>query len=92
MKIHYIIIGILAFFGILIFMPMILPFPWGLVGGWAIAIMVLVTCIKKATRYSSKPLSATKPDDTMFYGCPRCGNNTQVVSGRQYCSRCRIYL
>jgi len=92
MKIHYIVVGILAFFGILIFMQMIFPFPYGIIGGLAIAIMVLITCIKKATRYGSKQLPTRKPDDTMFYGCPRCGNNTQVISGRQYCSICKIYL
>lgn len=91
-KIHYIVVGILAFFGILIVMQMILPFPWGLVGGFVIAVMVLVTFIKKATRYSSKPLPPTKPDDTQFWVCPHCGKDTEAYFGKQYCRSCNVYL
>lgn len=34
----------------------------------------------------------SNPDETQFYGCPHCGQDTQIRYGKQYCSKCRIYL
>jgi rubrerythrin len=34
----------------------------------------------------------TAPDETQFWVCPHCGNDTQMKDGRQYCSSCKIYL
>lgn len=31
-------------------------------------------------------------DDTQFWVCPNCGNNTQMKDERQYCPSCKIYL
>jgi len=31
-------------------------------------------------------------DDTQFWVCPNCGNDTQMKDGRQYCFSCKIYL
>ena len=31
-------------------------------------------------------------DDTQFWVCPNCGNDTQMKDERQYCPSCRIYL
>jgi len=31
-------------------------------------------------------------DDTQFWVCPNCGQDTQMKDGRQYCSSCKIYL
>ena len=56
--------------------------------GFAVVIVV-VTIIRKRRKPSKIPRTST--DDTMFYGCPRCGRNTQIVSGKQYCTVCRIY-
>ena len=33
-----------------------------------------------------------KTDDTQFWVCPNCGNNTEMKDGRQYCFSCKIYL
>lgn len=51
-------------------------------------------CIYKTIEYSKKspPIPTSQPDDTMFYSCPRCGDNTQLISGKQYCPICKIYL
>ena len=57
--------------------------------GFAVVIVV-VTIIRKRRKPSKIP-GRTSTDDTMFYGCPMCGRNTPIVSGRQYCTVCRIY-
>ena len=31
-------------------------------------------------------------DDTQFWVCPNCGQDTQMKDGRQYCPSCKIYL
>ena len=31
-------------------------------------------------------------DDTQFWVCPNCGQDTHMKDGRQYCSSCKIYL
>ena len=39
-----------------------------------------------------KPRAASTQEDTQFWVCPNCGNDTQMKDGRQYCSSCKIYL
>ncbi|MGI0026606.1 MAG: PKD domain-containing protein [Nitrosopumilaceae archaeon] len=51
----------------------------------------------KTTQPTTKPTRRSIPitsshDDTMFYGCPHCGGDTQIRSGKQYCQRCNMYL
>jgi len=41
---------------------------------------------------SDKAQAAKTQDDTQFWVCPNCGNNTQMKDGRQYCPSCKIYL
>ena len=31
-------------------------------------------------------------DETQFWVCPNCGQDTQMKNGRQYCFSCKIYL
>ncbi len=57
--------------------------------GFAVVIVV-VKIIRKRSK-SSKIPGRTSTDDTMFYGCPRCGRNTQIISGKQYCTVCKIF-
>jgi len=59
-------------------------------GGVAVAIMKRKS--KPIKPIIPQPIPTTKSDDTMFYGCPRCGNNTKIFYGRQYCPVCKIYL
>jgi len=50
---------------------------------------------KVAPAISAPPAKAQviqSKDDTQFWVCPNCGNNTQMKDGRQYCSSCKIYL
>ncbi len=35
---------------------------------------------------------AITQDDTQFWVCPHCGGDTQYRSGKQYCSKCNVYL
>ncbi len=69
---------------------MILPFPYGL--GMALFFILLVIVLAIIRSKPSKIPVGSQSDDTMFFGCPRCGRNTEIVSGRQYCTTCRIYL
>jgi len=39
-----------------------------------------------------KPRATKTQDDTQFWVCPNCGNDTQMKDGRQYCLSCKIYL
>lgn len=32
------------------------------------------------------------PEKTHFWGCPKCGGDTQPKDGRQYCFSCNVYL
>ncbi len=31
-------------------------------------------------------------DDTQFWVCPHCGNDTQYRNGKQYCDTCKVFL
>ena len=33
-----------------------------------------------------------KQEETQFWVCPHCGNDTQMKDGKQYCPPCKIYL
>jgi len=35
---------------------------------------------------------APATDDTQFWVCPRCGNDTEMYQGKQYCRNCNTYL
>lgn len=69
---------------------MILPFPYGL--GMALFLIILIIVLAIIRSKSSKIQVGSQTDDTMFFGCPRCGRNTEIVSGRQYCTACNLYL
>jgi len=40
----------------------------------------------------AKAQAIQSKDDTQFWVCPNCGNDTQMKDGRQYCFSCKIYL
>jgi len=44
------------------------------------------------SRNSWKLTEKLLDNQTQFWVCPNCGNNTQMKDGRQYCSSCKIYL
>ena len=46
---------------------------------------------KRFQEYKKKDVAPTQ-DDTQFWVCPNCGNNTEMKDGRQYCFSCKIYL
>ena len=52
----------------------------------------LTECSEKLDRRRAKGLNKSTSDDTQFWVCPNCGNNTQMKDGRQYCPSCKIYL
>lgn len=83
---------IITIVAILLIIPMqlILPFPYGLVAMLFLVILGIVSAYNQ--RKPSKIPGRTQTDDTMFFGCPHCGGNTQIVSERQYYTVCRIYL
>ena len=39
-----------------------------------------------------KPRAVPTQDETQFWVCPNCGQDTQMKDERQYCSSCKIYL
>ena len=39
-----------------------------------------------------KPRAVPTQDETQFWVCPNCGNNTEMKDERQYCFSCKIYL
>lgn len=39
-----------------------------------------------------KPRAVPTKDETQFWVCPNCGNDTELKGGRQYCFSCKIYL
>lgn len=74
---------------------MYLPWPFGLIAAAALASVFLIR--RKSvtqTRPSSTPLPplSRHSDDTQFYVCPRCGKDTEIQYGKQYCLHCKMYL
>ena len=41
---------------------------------------------------SSPVITPIHSDPTRFYGCPRCGKDTQIRYGKEYCDSCKVYL
>jgi len=90
--------GIIGGFLLLVVLQMVLPFPFGLLG-FVFYIIILVVSITKGKKKSpgissSYDMTAQlkTQDDTQFWVCPNCGNNTEMKDGRQYCTSCKIYL
>lgn len=96
------IIGIVAMMTVGSFL---LPFPVPLVGIIFFIIILVVGIIKRkktpsSISYTSNMPSQTSsfksetpgPDETQFWVCPNCGNDTQMKDGRQYCPSCKFYL
>ena len=52
---------------------------------------VCYTCFKSMEK-RKKTQSTQSKDETQFWVCPNCGNDTQMKDGRQYCPSCKIYL
>jgi len=57
------------------------------VAGVAAGIGIAVTKRKKGTSSA-----IIKTDDTQFWVCPQCGNDTEQKNGKQYCNTCNVYL
>jgi len=51
-----------------------------------------MVCSEELDKKRAKRLSKSTSDETQFWVCPNCGNNTQMKDGRQYCPSCKIYL
>jgi len=71
---------------------------WLWIIGITILVGVIVSVIRVSTKrkkfsssISSQPNIAPQ-DNTQFWVCPNCGNNTQMKDERQYCYSCKIYL
>ncbi len=41
---------------------------------------------------SNTPLQTPRSDETQFWVCPNCGDDTQMKDARQYCQSCKKYL
>jgi len=73
---------------------------------WLVAIAVVMVAavgigIKLSKRKKVAPVISAPPaksqviqskDDTQFWVCPRCGGDIQMISGKQYCRSCSVYL
>jgi len=71
---------------------------------WAVIVLLIILVVivvilkrhKKVSRtmpaFQAKPKEKQAKDETQFWVCPHCGNDTQMKDGRQYCSSCKIYL
>jgi len=62
----------------------------------SIHVKIDYSIVKSEVYAPSKPQPPPKQqqdaDETQFWVCPNCGNNTQMKDQRQYCSSCKIYL
>jgi len=89
------LIGIVAMITIGSFM---LPFPVPFVGTIFFMIILAVGIIKRkkdspSMSYTSDtPLQTPRSDETQFWVCPNCGDDTQMKDERQYCQSCKKYL
>jgi len=48
--------------------------------------------IKKDLEESHYVKKPTSSDETQFWVCPHCGIDTQNRNGKQFCSKCNVYL
>ena len=90
--------GVIGSVMLFVGLQLLLPFPYGLLGTF-FGIIILIVFIKKVKKHPSSLSSPTDrapqlktQDNTQFWVCPNCGNDTQMKDGRQYCSSCKIYL
>jgi len=75
--------------------------PIGLVAIVIVMVVVAGIVIKLSKRKKAAPVISSPPakaqviqskDDTQFWVCPRCGGDIQMISGKQYCRSCSVYL
>ena len=51
------------------------------------------TPVIPAKTVKSQPVMVqTTSDETQFWVCPHCGNDTQYKNGKQFCGSCNVYL
>jgi len=71
------------------------------IAGVAVAAVVAGVGIALSKRKKITPMVYASPanipmtptsDDTQFWVCPRCGSDTEMYQGKQYCRRCNTYL
>jgi len=76
-------------------------FPIGLVAVAVVMVAVAGIGIKLSKRKKAASVISAPPakaqviqskDDTQFWVCPRCGADIQMISGKQYCRSCNVYL
>jgi len=76
-------------------------FPIELVAMAVVIVAVVGIGIKLSKRKKVAPVISAPPakaqviqskDDTQFWVCPRCGADIQMISGKQYCRSCNVYL
>jgi len=44
------------------------------------------------SRRSWRLTEKIKQEETQFWVCPHCGGNPQSKNGKQFCSKCNVYL
>jgi len=59
---------------------------------FAIGGLLLRKFKKDRKKVKSKNSSQIIPDETQFWVCPHCGGDTQSRNGKQFCSKCNVYL
>lgn len=89
-KIYLIVIGAILFIPIQIGMMMILPFPYGIAGGFGMGIIVLLIFIKKAIKEDSPSHSSIEVSDGMIIYCTKCGNKLDAKN--DFCTKCGTEL
>jgi len=52
----------------------------------------IAIALSKRKKTAPRVYASPTTDDTQFWVCPRCGNDTQYKSGKQYCGYCKVYL
>jgi len=51
--------------------------------------MAIISPAKTPSQFAPQPISQ---DETQFWVCPHCGGDTQNRNGKQFCSKCNVYL
>jgi len=73
----------------------ILPWPYYLIAAIAVTVVIATLTKPKKKIPTAQPFMQSvnrPPDETQFYACPHCGNDTQIRYGKQYCDRCKLYI